>query len=93
MPQQSMGALMPQNSLQGLLTRALLPFYDALSQHARQPGAQLTPQQVNWDEYVKSVLNPQPGVNQLQMYINGGRPPTGPLKPSTLPPNWIGVRG
>lgn len=85
---------MPQNSAQGLLTRALLPFYDALSKGARQPGVPLTPQQVNWDEYVKSILNPQPGpTSPLQMYINGNIVPNNGPQPNMTVPSWIGVRG
>lgn len=91
MPQSNQGALWPQLQFaaRNMMARGILPFYNDVSQKTRT-GA-LADQDALWDQYVQSVLNPQPPQSRLSAYIDGA-PIARHAPASPLATNWIGVR-
>jgi hypothetical protein len=93
MQQPEMGALGPRSqfAIRSLMNRLLLPFYDHVSQQSRAQGGPMGDEQLRWDQYVRSVLQPEQPQSRFAPYINGS--PVHNPNPSQLIPPWIGVRG
>lgn len=94
MQQPEMGALWPraQFAVRNAIAQALLPFYNHISQKSRDPNAPLSGDQIRWDEYVKSVLEPQSPPSRLSPYINGTIIPSRNTNNYVNPPMMVGVR-